>query len=114
MTRRDVLAGSLSAAIVARAQSGPRFTKAICSVILPRQMPREECFRQAKSAGFDAMEIAIGPDIPLDASRDDVRRIADSAAKASIQIATLWASDPLLRNPINSPDAAVRARGVDV
>jgi L-ribulose-5-phosphate 3-epimerase len=77
-------------------------------------MARQECFAQAKSAGFDAMEVAIGPDIALDATRDDVRRMADSADKAGIKIATLWASEPLLRNPINSPDAAVRARGVEV
>src|SRR5215510_14448167 len=114
MTRRQLLAGSLAAAIGARAQSAPRFTKGICSVIFPREMPRAECFVQAKSAGFDAMEVAIGPDIALDASRDHVRRFADGAAKSGIQIATLWASEPLLRNPINSPDVAVRARGVDV
>src|SRR5262245_30102369 len=115
MTRRELLAGSLAAApICARAQSGPRFTKGICSVIFPREMPRAECFVQAKSAGFDAMEVAIGPDIALDASRDDVRRFADGADKAGIKIATLWASEPLLRNPINSPDAAVRARGIEV
>ena len=77
-------------------------------------MPRAECFVQAKSAGFDAMELAIGPDIPLDASRDDARRLADSAEKAGIRIATLWPSEPLLQNPLNSPDPAVRARGVEV
>src|SRR5262249_48620010 len=115
MTRRELLAGSLSAAAIGgRAQTSPRFTKGICSVIFPKGMPRTECFVQAKSAGFDAMEVAIGPDIALDASRDDVRRFADGAEKAGIQIATLWASEPLLRNPINSPDPAVRARGVDV
>src|SRR6185436_7979115 len=105
MTRREVLAGSLAAtAIAARAQNRARLTKGICSVIFPRTQPRAECFVQARSAGFDAMEVAIGPDIALDASRDDVRRFADAADKAGIQIATLWASDPLLRNPVNSPD----------
>ena len=115
MTRRDVLAGSLAAATFsASAQSSARFIKGICSIVFPREMPRAECFVRAKSAGFDAMEIAVGPDIALDVSRDETRRLAEAAEKAGIQIATLWVSEPLLRNPLNSPDAAVRARGVEV
>jgi L-ribulose-5-phosphate 3-epimerase len=114
MTRRDILAAPLMAAAVsASAQSSPRFTKGICSIIFPREMPRPECFAAAKSAGFDAMEIAIGPDIPLEASHDDAGRMADAAEKAGIKIVTLWVSEPLHANPLNSPDAAVRARGVD-
>jgi hexulose-6-phosphate isomerase len=114
MTRRELLAVPLAAAsFSAPAQSGPRFTKGICSIIFPKEMPRADCFAQAKSAGFDAIEIAIGNDLPLDIGRDDARRMADAAAKAGIQIATLWVSDPLHQNPLNAPDPAVRARGVD-
>jgi hexulose-6-phosphate isomerase len=114
MTRRELLAVPLAAAAFsASAQSGPRFTKGICSVIFPKEMPRADCFAQAKSAGFDAIEIAIGNDLPLDMGRDDARRMADAAAKAGIQIATLWVSDPLHQNPLNAPDPAVRARGAD-
>jgi hexulose-6-phosphate isomerase len=114
MTRRELLAVPLAAAAFsARAQSGPRFTKGICSIIFPKEMPRADCFAQAKSAGFDAIEIAIGNDLPLDIGRDDARRMADAAAKAGIQIATLWVSDPLHQNPLNAADPAVRARGVD-
>jgi len=114
VTRRDVLAAPLLAAAVSlRAQSGPRFTKGICSIIFPREMPRPECFAAAKSAGFDAIEMAIGPDIPLDVSHDDARRMADAAEKAGIRIVTLWVSEPLHANPLNAPDPAVRARGVD-
>jgi len=114
MTRRQVLAAPLAAAAFsASAQSSPRFVKGICSIIFPREMPRAECFTQAKSAGFDAIELSIGADFPLDISRDDARRMADDAAKAGITIATIWCSDPLHQNPLNSPDAAVRARGVD-
>jgi sugar phosphate isomerase/epimerase len=76
MTRRQVLAAPLAAAAFsASAQTAPQFTKGICSVIFPREMPRPECFAQAKSAGFDAMELSIGPDFPLDISHDDARRI---------------------------------------
>src|SRR5690242_2033177 len=75
MTRREALSLPLAAAAVsASAQSSPRFVKGICSVIFPREMPRAECFAQAKSAGFDAIELAVGADLPLDISRDDARR----------------------------------------
>lgn len=114
MTRRDVLAASLSAAAFStRAQPASHFAKGICSVIFPKEMPRPECFAQAKSAGFDAIELAIGTDMPLDIGRDDARRLADAAEKAGIRIATLWVSEPLHQNPLNSADPAVRARGVE-
>ena len=74
MTRRELLAVPLAAtAFSARAQSGSRFTKGICSGIFPKETPRAECFAQAKSAGFDAVELAIGTDIPLDITRDDIQ-----------------------------------------
>jgi L-ribulose-5-phosphate 3-epimerase len=95
------------------AQSTPRFTKGICSIIFPKEMPRTECFAAAKSAGFDAVEMAIGPDIPLDVSHDDARRLADAAEKAGIRIVTLWVSEALHANPLNSPDPAARTRGVE-
>ena len=76
-------------------------------------MPRPECFAQAKSAGFDAVELAIGADFPLEISHDDARRMGDAADKAGIRIATLWVSEALHQNPLNAPDPAVRARGVD-
>jgi hexulose-6-phosphate isomerase len=114
MTRRQILAAPLAAAAFsARAQSTPRFTKSICSVIFPKEMPRSECFTQAKSAGFDAIELSIGSDLPLDISHDDARRLADAADKAGIRIATLWVSEPLHQNPLNAADPAVRARGVE-
>ena len=114
MTRREVLTASLAAATVAaRAQSGPRFTKGICSIIFPKEMPRAECFAQAKSAGFDAIELAVGPDVALDIGHDDARRLADAAEKAGIRIATLWVSEPLHQNPLNSADPEVRASGVE-
>lgn len=113
MNRRQVLTLPLAAAFSARAQSSPRFTKGICSIIFPKEMPRAECFAQAKSAGFDAIEIAVGADLALDISHDDARRMADAAEKAGIRIATLWVSEPLHQNPLNDPDPLVRARGVE-
>lgn len=102
----------MASAFSAAAQTKSRFTKGICSIIFPKEMPRPECFAAAKSAGFDAVEMAIGPDIPLDVSHDDARRLADAAEKAGIQIVTLWVSDALHANPLNAPDPAVRERGV--
>jgi L-ribulose-5-phosphate 3-epimerase len=114
MTRRDIVAAPLMAGTFASfAQSGPRFIKGICSIIFPKEMPRPECFRAAKSAGFDAIELAIGPDIPLEVSHDDARRLGDAADKAGVRIATLWVSEALHANPLNDPDPAVRARGVE-
>jgi hexulose-6-phosphate isomerase len=102
-----------AAAFSVRAQPSPRFVKGICSIIFPKEMPRAECFVQARSAGFEAIELAVGADIPLDISRDDARRLAEAAGKAGIRIATLWVSEPLHQNPLNSADSAVRARGVE-
>jgi L-ribulose-5-phosphate 3-epimerase len=116
MTRRELLAAPLAAAAsasLAGAQGGPRFVKGICSVIFPEQMPRPECFAHAKAAGFEAIELAIGRDVPLDISPDDARRLRDAAEKAGIRIATLWVSEPLHANPLNAADPAVRARGVE-
>ena len=114
MTRREVLATALAAsAVPVQAQPKARFVKGICSIIFPKEMPRAECFAQAKSAGFDAIELAVGPDFPLDISRDDARRLGDSAEKAGIRIATLWLSDALHQNPLNADDPESRARGVE-
>ena len=114
MNRRHVLALPLAAAATsACAQSRARFIKGICSIIFPQEMPRSECFAQAKSAGFDAIELAVGSDLPLDISHDDARRLADSAERAGIRIATLWVSDPLHQTPLNAPDPVVRAKGVE-
>ena len=111
MNRRQILALPLAAA--AGAQSRPRFIKGICSIIFPKEMPRTECFAQAKSAGFDAIELAVGTDLPLDISHSEAGRLAEAAEKAGIRIATLWVSEPLHQNPLNAPDPGVRARGVD-
>ena len=114
MTRREILAAPLAVAVTsALAQPKSRFVKGICSIIFPKELPRAECFAQAKSAGFDAIELAIGNDLPLDVSRDDARRMGEAAEKAGIRIATLWVSEPLHQNPLNSPDPAARTRGVE-
>ena len=114
MTRREVLAGALAASVLPlQAQPKSGFVKGICSIIFPKEMPRPECFAQAKAAGFDAIELAIGPDFPIDISHDDARRLGDAAEKAGIRIVTLWVSEALHQNPLNADDQASRARGVE-
>src|SRR5947209_8079094 len=114
MTRRDFAIASLAGAMrPAQAQTGPRLTKGICSIIFPREMPRPECFKRAKAARFDAIEMAVGYDFPLDISMDEAERMRDAARSAGISIATIWVSEPLHANPLNAADPAVRARGVE-
>jgi L-ribulose-5-phosphate 3-epimerase len=114
MTRRTLLAAPLAAmassAVVAR---NAQFTKSICSIIFPKEMPLADCFKRAKAAGFDAMELSIGRDLQLDINRDDAKRLADSAEREGMKIATLWVAEPLHANPLNADDPATRARGVE-
>src|SRR5262245_3147837 len=108
MNRRQFLAAAGASAF---APSG-RFTKSICSVIFPRNTPLPECFRRAKSAGFDAIEIRTGEEVSLESTPDQMKQLGDEARKAGVAIASMWVSQPLQVNPINSSDPAVRARGV--
>ena len=66
-----------------------------------------------KNHGFEGIELRIGEDIPLDTTADDARRIGDAARNAGVSVVSLWVSQPLHASPLNSPDAAVRARGVE-
>jgi len=111
MTRRQLLAaGGVAAAAPA---AGPRFIKGICSNIFPAKTPLEECFRQAKNAGFDAIEVPSGGEIDLDTDPAAVRRLGDAARRAGVAVASFWVSGPLSANPLNSADPAARARGVE-
>ena len=49
----------------------------------------------------------------MDSSADDIKRIRDAARQADIRIASVWASQPESQNPLNSRDAAVRARHLE-
>jgi len=111
MTRRELLAVPLAG--MASAAQPPRFIKSVCSVIFPDGTPPRDCFVRAKAAGFDAVELAIGRDVPLEIPTDEARRIRDAARNAGIRIATLWVSEPLHANPLNAADPAVRARGLE-
>ncbi len=109
MNRREFVALAAGAA-VAR-PPGSQFIKSICAVIFPRQMPYAECFRQAKSAGFDGVEIQLGREITPSSTPDQVKAVGEAAHQAGVAIASMWVQ-PLGSAPLNSPDADVRARGV--
>ncbi|MFN3323380.1 MAG: sugar phosphate isomerase/epimerase family protein [Bryobacteraceae bacterium] len=116
MLRREFIAGALAASAAApqpSAAQSPRFVKSICSVIFPSAKPYTECFVEAKNAGFDGIELPLGGQLALDTPEGDVRRLSDAAKKAGMAIASLWVSQPLSQNPLNSPAPAARARGVE-
>jgi hexulose-6-phosphate isomerase len=75
-------------------------------------MPLAECFQQAKNAGFDGFEAPMTDELAPTATPDQVKAVGESARKAGVSIAALWVS-ALGSNPLNSPEAEVRARGVE-
>ena len=107
------MTGAAAFAAGSLAGAGPaQFRKSIAAVIFPREMPMEEQFRQAKDAGFEGIELRMGDHVKIDSTEDQLRRWGDAARKAGITIVSLWVSEPLTSNPLNSADPAVRARGV--
>jgi L-ribulose-5-phosphate 3-epimerase len=114
-SRREWLAGlALTPLTVQRGAAAqvPGFTRSICSVIFPPKTPVPEMFRLAKAAGFEALELRLGVDIPMDSSDPALRDVRAAAISNGMRITSLWVSQPLGQNPLNSPDAAQRAKGV--
>jgi hexulose-6-phosphate isomerase len=110
MWRREFLTLAAGAAV-----PGPGgFRKGICAGIFPRAMPYAECFGQAKNAGFEGIEIQFGREITLESTPGQVKRLGEAARKAGVAIVSLWGSEPLRANPLNHPEAEVRARGVAI
>jgi hexulose-6-phosphate isomerase len=105
-------AGATVLAAQAQAQPKQRFIKGICSSYFPRTMDVFRKIEATRNAGFDAIEIAAGRDVAMDASDDELRRIVDTAERHRVAIASLWASGAFEKTPLNSPDANVRAQGV--
>lgn len=113
MQRRAFLAvGAAWAAGAAVAAPPAQFRKSICSGIFPADVPLENQFRLVKDAGFEGIEVRFGEQVKPDSTADGLQRLRDAADKAGITIVSLWVSGPLGSNPLNSPDAETRARGV--
>ena len=112
MTRREILA--LAAAPLLEAAPA-RFTKSICSAVFPAGTPYPECFKLARNAGFDAIEVRMEEkgEITPHSTTDEMRRLRDAALSAKIGIASLWILTP--RSPsLASPDAAIRERAASM
>jgi L-ribulose-5-phosphate 3-epimerase len=75
-------------------------------------MPYDECFRRAKEAGFDGIELTMAGEISLGSSAEQVRQFGTRARAIGIAIASLWVS-PLNSSPLNSPSPDTRNRGVE-
>jgi len=116
VTRRQMLLAGAAAAAgapIGQAQP-PRFIKSICSSVFAADMPLAAAFRRAKDAGFDAFEIQMNKQLTPSTTPDELRFIQDAAHSTGLMIAAVWPSGHLNRNPLNSPDPAVRAIGVSV
>lgn len=103
----------LSPAAVAAQTLSSRFIKGICGTVFPKQMPVADYFVAAKNAGFDAVELRLGAGLPIDTPAEQLDRLRDAAEKAKVFIVSVWISEPLSANPLNSPDPALRARGLE-
>jgi hexulose-6-phosphate isomerase len=109
LNRRELLIGLASVAATAAGQASPRFRKSICSVAFPPKTPLAEKFAMAKANGFEGIEIRMGDELPS----DYLARLAGAAQKSGITIVSLWDSSPLSKAPLNSPDPALRTKGVE-
>jgi L-ribulose-5-phosphate 3-epimerase len=105
MTRRDFLAVTATSAAPAATR---RFLKGFCAALFPAGMSYPECMRQARNAGFEAIELSLGrAELTMDCSVDAAHRLADAAAALKLEIASLWALTPSSPS-LASPEAGVR------
>lgn len=89
-----------------------RFRKGITLGSFQKGKPLPDCFAEAKAAGFEGVEIALGDQVRLDTSDDDLKRIRDAAGKSGIAIVNVWVSGAIAKTPLNDDDPKVRAQGV--
>lgn len=76
--------------------------------------PLSRCFREARAAGFDAVEPAMAKtgEITPETSKADCERIAADARAAGVEIASL-ATGMFWRESLTSDDPAVREKALD-
>lgn len=99
----------MPAVFLQSAASAPRYIKGLCTAVFPTGTPYAECFRQARNAGFDAVEVRMEDRGEIHPASDpaDMVRIADAAAAQRITIACLWVLTPSAPSLV-SPDPRVR------
>jgi L-ribulose-5-phosphate 3-epimerase len=108
------LAGLVTASVMASAatESG-RFKKGITLGSFPKGKPLPECFAEAKAAGFQGVEIPVGRQVTLETPDDELKRLRETAEKIGITVVDVWISGAIAQTPLNHPDPAVRAKGVE-
>src|SRR5574340_634741 len=114
INRRDFIALSATASLPGYAAPRGRFQKSICDGIVPRTIPLDEAFRQVKRAGFDGYEITMDETLTPETPPGELKSIAASAREAGVTIVTISVSRPFSKCPLNHPDPALRAQGVEV
>lgn len=102
--------GTLSTAC-AQPEKG-RFRKGITLGSFPKGKPLPDCFAEAKSKGFEGVELALGDQVNLTTSDDDLKRLREAAEKSGITIVNVWVSGAIAKTPLNDDDPKVRAEGV--
>jgi hexulose-6-phosphate isomerase len=116
LNRREFAKSAVGAAAsaweLAGQTNGKRFRKGITLGNFPKGKPLSDCFAEAKAAGFEGLEIALGDQVHLETSDDDLKRARESAEKNGIAIVNVWVSGAIAHTPLNSADATVRAQGV--
>lgn len=117
MNRREfsktAISASLAALTLEAAPTGsPRFRKGITLGSFPKGKPLPDCFAEAKSQGFEGVEISLGDQVHLNTPDDDLKRIAEAAQKNGISIVNMWVSGAIADTPLNAADPKVRAQGV--
>ena len=81
---------------------------------MPPEWSLAECFKAAKTAGFDSIEINIAEtgELTLTSTEAEVRRLADSARAAGITLSSL-SSGLGWKYPLTANDPDVRRQGVE-
>lgn len=117
MTRRRFAAATFASALLKPAAARPqtsRFVKGICSAVFPAGTPYADCFRVARNAGFEAIEIRMETgkgEITPESGIEQMHKLREAAEARKIQIASLWILTP--RSPsLASPDPNVRRQAV--
>jgi L-ribulose-5-phosphate 3-epimerase len=111
-SRTAAALASFVPAAYSRTPSGKRFSKGITSGNFPKGKPLADCFTEAKQAGFEGMEIALGEQVNLHTSDEELKRLREFAEKAGIAIIDIWVSGAIAETPLNAADPKVRAQGV--
>jgi hexulose-6-phosphate isomerase len=110
MHRRHFLAATAGAAWAAPAP--PRFRKSICSVTFAEKTDLAECFRRARAAGFEGLEIRMVGQLTPESPASEVRRLREVARGEGMTIVSMWPYGAT--REIHLPDAAARQAGVEL